>query len=327
MIDLAWQRELTEKDAERVRELLLAVRAEDGRPELDEQDGLPRDFAGGEHLLAPDISGPELSGPELSGPDISSPDISGPELSGYAHLDTDGDAFGRLVAELFVRPDARSRGVGYRLVRELLRRAGSAALRVWAHGDHPAAARLAERVGFTRARQMHRMRRPLGEPLEEVRPPDGVRIRAFLPGRDEQAVLAVNARAFSWHPEQSALSLDQLRQTEREGWFDPAGFLLAERDGRLLGFHWTKVHQRAAADDSGRPMGEVYVIGVDPDAQGSGLGKALTIAGLEHLRARGLTQVMLYAESENPSAIAMYRRLGFDIWDTDVQYAPLSTPR
>ncbi|MGH3621190.1 MAG: mycothiol synthase [Sciscionella sp.] len=300
MADLAWQRALTERDTERVRELLLAVRAEDGRPELDERDGLPREFAGGEHLFVSDSSG-------------------------YTHLDTGGDAFGRSVAELFVRPEARGRGVGALLVTALLDRIGARELRVWAHGDHPAAARLAVGFGFTRARELHRMRRQLADELDEVQLPDGVRIRAFVPGQDEQAVLAVNAAAFSWHPEQGGLSLETLRRTERESWFDPAGFLLAERDGRLLGFHWTKVHQRAAADESGRPMGEVYVIGVEQDAQGGGLGRALTLAGLEYLRAAGLTQVMLYAESDNPGAIALYRKLGFDIWDNDVQYAHRAT--
>lgn len=305
MVDLAWRPELTDPESARLREFLIAVHAADGRPEIGDA-AVPRELAGGEHLFA-----------EHAG-----------ELVGYAHLDTAGDAFGRPVGELFVRPDARRRGVGGALLAELLWHGGAGddragdRLRVWSHGDHLGAVRLAERFAMPRVREMHRMRMDLVHgSLPEVTLPDGVRIRPFEPGVDEAEFLRVNAAAFGWHPEQGALSLDELLDTEREGWFDPAGFLLAESGGRLLGFHWTKVHQRAAADASGKPMGEVYVLGVDPAGQGGGLGKALTVAGLRHLADSGLDQVMLYVESDNPAAIAVYRRLGFEIWDTDVQYA------
>jgi mycothiol synthase len=305
VVDLRWLPELTEPDSARLREFLLDVHAADSRPEVGDT-GLPRDFAGGEHLFAG----------------------RGEDLVGYAHLDTGGDVFGRTVGELFVRPDARRAGIGGSVLAELLSRAGAAdstlgdRVRVWAHGDHPGAARLAERFGMSRVREMHRMRRDLSSAsLPEAPLPAGVRIRSFVPGLDEPEFLRVNSRAFSWHPEQGALSMDELLATEQEGWFDRDGFLLAEAGGKLVGFHWTKIHQRAAADSSGRPMGEVYVIGVDPEGQGGGLGKALTVAGLRYLADAGLDQVMLYVESDNPAAIAVYRKLGFEIWDTDVQYS------
>jgi mycothiol synthase len=108
-----------------------------------------------------------------------------------------------------------------------------------------------------------------------------------------------------------------------ERWFDPAGFLLAERvaDGSLVGFHWTKVHGAAPTKEHGHePIGEVYVLGVDPAARGGGLGVALTLAGLRHLQARGLRTAMLYVDESNPGAVALYRKLGFTIWSTDVAY-------
>ena len=107
---------------------------------------------------------------------------------------------------------------------------------------------------------------------------------------------------------------EDLRAKEREDWFDPAGFLLAvDADGELLGFHWTKVHPDGT--------GEVYVVGVDPDTQGNGLGRSLTVAGLHHLRDTGCRQVMLYVEADNVPATKVYQRLGFERWDTDVQFA------
>jgi mycothiol synthase len=236
-------------------------------------------------------------------------------LVGYAHLDTDGDSNGHPVGEALVHPAARNRGVGTQLVRELLRLAGDREPRLWSHGDHPAAAAIAARLGLRKVREMRRMRWTAGEvPQPQLR--EGVRIRTFVPGQDEAAVVAVNHRAFSWHPEQGALTVEDLLATERESWFDPAGFFLAvDASERLLGFHWTKVHP-------GPPeaIGEVYVVGVDPDAQGGGLGKALTVIGMEHLRAAGLRSVMLYVESDNAPAVAVYSKLGFTVWDADVQY-------
>lgn len=301
MTDYAW---VANPEPADVRDLLDAVSAVDGRPSLPEDGSLPGDLRTGEHLVA----------------------TRDDSVVGYAHLNTAGDAFGRLVAELLVRPAVRREGIGTELLTRLLDHVGVAAdgeqgdtVRVWAHGDQPAAAALAKRFAFRKVRQMYRLRMPLRDDLPGYRLPDGVRLRPFMPGQDEDAVVEVNRLAFAWHPEQGALSAEDVRATEAECWFDAAGFLVAvDASDSVLGFHWTKVHPQV----DGRAMGEVYVIGVRPDAQGGGLGRALTLAGLHHLRdERHVDDVMLYVESDNQPALAVYDRLGFAYWDTDVQYA------
>lgn len=301
VLNAVWADELDPADERAVRELLLAARDADGGPEVTADGPLPGEFSGGRHLLA-----------RVDG-----------ELVGYAHLDTAGDSFGRQVAELIVHPDRRRRGFGARLTAAVVEQAGATEpqdkLRVWAHGDHPAAARIAEHQGFTRARELlvlHVDVRDWPEPA----PAEGITLRTFVPGQDEQAVIDVNARAFDWHPEQGALTVEELRAAEAEDWFDPAGFFLAERDGRVVGFHWTKVHPADPGRFRGEPVGEVYVVGVDPAAQGGGLGKALTLAGLNFLRRTGLKQVILYVEGDNSPALAVYERLGFTRFAVDVQY-------
>ncbi|MGA8117886.1 MAG: mycothiol synthase [Actinocatenispora sp.] len=240
----------------------------------------------------------------------------GGTLVGYTQLDTTGPE-----AELVVHPGHRHRGVGRALLTALLERvdatgAGPEPLRMWAHGDHPSATALGYPFGFRRFRVLWQLRRGLTGPVDEPRLPAGVRLRAYRPGADDEAWLRVNARAFADHPDQGRWRLDDLRTRQREPWFDPAGFLVAEDDaGRMLGFHWTKVH-----DEGSAPVGEVYVLGIDPDAQGGGLGAALTAAGLRHLRDRGLRQVMLYVDEDNPRAVALYRRTGFVPWVTDVAF-------
>ena len=228
-------------------------------------------------------------------------------------------------AELVVHPAFRRRGFGTALLRRVLETAGSQRLDIWAHGDLPGSAELLAPHGFTRARVLLQMRRDLAGVDPDPRPalPEGVRVLAFRPGRDEAAWLRVNARAFAHHPEQGSWTSADLRLREAETWFDPAGFLLAWRgdpdgDGALLGSHWTKVHPPGdVADD---PVGEVYVLGIDPGAQGLGLGRALTDLGLAHLRGRGLRQVLLYVEEDNTAAVRLYEGRGFSRFSADVSW-------
>ena len=249
--------------------------------------------------------------------------LRGPDgvLAGYAHLDVT-DAVEGSSAEVAVRPAYRRRGYGRQLVEGLLARSPDGRLRLWAHGQHPAAEALATGMGFERSRVLWQLRRSLHAPLGPAELPEGVTMRAFRPGADETEVIALNARAFAAYPDQGGWTLADLERREQEAWFDPAGFFLAECEGRIVGFHWTKVHGSDPSPDSHghEPIGEVYVLGIDPEFQGRGLGAALTLIGLRHLRSRGLAQVMLYVDESNPRAIALYERLGFTRWDVDVSF-------
>jgi mycothiol synthase len=244
----------------------------------------------------------------------------GDSVAGYAHLDgPDADTqAGDMSGELVVHPAHRRRGYGTALISALAAGAGGHGIRLWAHGDLAAAAALARSAGFIRFRALWQMRMSSGDrALPSPVFPAGVSVRTFRPGEDEESWLEVNRRAFAHHPEQGSWTREDLELREGEPWFDPGGFFLAERDGRVIGFHWTKVHPASA---EGSPIGEVYVVGVDPGQQGGGLGRALTLTGLAHLRHLGLTQVMLYVDESNTAAVKIYTSLGFSRWSTDVMY-------
>jgi mycothiol synthase len=243
----------------------------------------------------------------------------GGELAGFAHLDADGDPAAARSGELVVHPAHRGQGLGRALVQAVTAEAGGRPVRLWAHGDLPSAAALADSAGLARTRALWRMSRSLHVPLAEPRLARGISVRTFVPGRDEPEWVALNGRAFADHPEQGRWTIQDIDEREREPWFDPAGFFLAERDGHMAGFHWTKIHPVGPGPAAG-PVGEVYVIGVDPAEQGSGLGRALTLIGLRYLRDRGLDEVMLYVEESNPAAIGLYESLGFTRAGTDVMY-------
>ncbi|WP_330228254.1 mycothiol synthase [Nocardia sp. NBC_00508] len=223
------------------------------------------------------------------------------------------------MAEVAVDPSARGHGVGTDLVTAALA-AGGPGARVWAHGDLPAAKSVAAGLGLRTARELWQMRRSLATPeLPELAVPDDLVLRTYAGPADDPELLRVNKAAFAWHPEQGGWTERDIAVRRTEPWFDPQGLFLAcaaDDPERLLGFHWTKVHY-----EQNPPLGEVYVVGIDPAAQGRGLGRLLTLAGLRHLRDRGLAEVLLYTEADNVAAVRTYTRLGFATAHVDVAYA------
>jgi mycothiol synthase len=304
-------RSLNPAQRDQVLRLVAEAAEADGVAPLSEQGMLHVRYGG---QPAPDDADRGGSAGDGQEPDPAGLDLlatTGGVITGYAHLEWEEP--GVASAELVTGPGHRRQGIGRALLDALIEQAGSGALRVWAHGDLPAAAALARSAGLSRVRALLQMSRPLRDPLPEPALPSGVTLRTFEPGRDEEGWLRLNALAFAHHPEQGAWTRIDLELREQEDWFDPAGFFLAERDGRLAGFHWTKVHD-------GR-TGEVYVVGVDPAEQGSGLGRALTLTGLRYLRDdRGMAEVILYVDETNRAAVRMYSSLGFTLAATDVMY-------
>jgi mycothiol synthase len=177
--------------------------------------------------------------------------------------------------------------------------AGGGSAELWIHAVDDDADGAAVAAGFDAFRDLWQLRCPL--PAE----PATIETRPFTDD-DTDAMIGVNNRAFSWHPEQSGLNRERLAATMSEDWYDPDGFRIYERNGEILGFCWTKVHA-----DEDPVLGEIFVIAVDPSAHGQGLGSPMTRAGLDWLAAQGIRHGMLYVESDNDAANRVYERIGF----------------
>lgn len=303
MTELLWRTALTEEEQRRIREVIAAADRTDGVAPVGDQvlRELPADRT--RHLVALGAGG---------------------RIDGYLNLAPASDAAPPM-AELVVHPDVRRRGLGTQLARTGLAEGGATA-RIWAHGNLEAAQATARSLGLQVVRELLQMRRPLtGLPPGAVA--DGVRIGTYSGPEDDAELLRVNNSAFSWHPEQGGWTEADIAERRGEPWFDPEGLFLAfdEASGKLLGFHWTKIHGASGGEVHGPGLGEVYVVGVDPAAQGRGLGAALTLTGLHHLAARLADTpdptVLLYVEADNAAAVKTYRRLGFEVYSVDAAYA------
>lgn len=292
-----WRTVLSADDQRRIRGLVDAATAVDGVAPVGDQVLRALSHDRTRHLLAVDGDGADR------------------EIVGYLNL-APADEQTSAMAELVVHPSARRRGIGSAMARLGLAEGGADA-RIWAHGNIAAARATAASLDLRTVRELLQMRRGLSD-LPAMSVPDDVRITTYSEPDDDAELLRVNNAAFAWHPEQGGWTETDIDERRAESWFDPTGIFLAfdEATGKLLGFHWTKIHNAE--------LGEVYVVGVDPEAQGRGLGATLTLVGLHHL-AEALTAssqavVMLYVEADNSAAVKTYRRLGFDVVSVDAAY-------
>jgi mycothiol synthase len=289
--EIAWRTALSDVEQRRITAVFDAATAHDGTPPVGDQvlRELPLDRT--RHLVA----------------------TVDEKVVGYLNLVPATDD-APAMAEVAVDPQARRGGIGSELITTGLAEGGHGA-RVWAHGNLEPARATAAALHLAAARKLLQMRRPLAD-LPAVKAVDGVRLRTYAGPDDDAELLRVNNAAFSWHPEQGGWTDADIAERRGESWFDPEGLFLAFDDasGRLLGFHWTKVH--------GPALGEVYVVGVDPDAQGRGLGATLTLVGLHHLADRlgPGAEVTLYVEADNSAAVKTYERLSFGVFAADVAY-------
>ncbi|MCT7657662.1 mycothiol synthase [Mycobacterium deserti] len=293
MTPIDWRTGLSEDQQRRIVELAAAAADVDGVAPVGDQVGRELAHDRTRHLLAGDG-----------------------DIVGYLNLAPKSDQ-GPAMAELVVHPDHRRGGIGSALVRAALAEGGDGT-RIWAHGNLEPARATAASLGLSVVRELLQMRRALTD-LPPVTIPEGVRIATYRGPADDDELLRVNNAAFAWHPEQGGWTTSELAERRVQGWFDPDGLFLAfdERTDTLVGFHWTKIH-------SG-DLGEVYVVGVDPQAQGRKLGAALTLIGLHHLADRlsasSQPTVMLYVEADNSAAVKTYERLGFGVHSVDAAYA------
>ena len=225
---------------------------------------------------------------------------------------------------LGVAERCRRRGLGSALLAEAAERLrahpagpfGELCLAAWR--PNPAAEGFLARHGFRRARTFWLMERPLGEVPAPAYPP-GVEIRGY---DGSEAALADWTAAyndsFAAHYHFVPATLEFTRALVAQSLFDPAGLLLAYRDGRCVGYVRSLLLEA---------RGEVGILGVTREARGIGLGRALLRAGVRWLEARGAPRVTLMVDGDNENALRLYRQEGFEVARTRDIHARVPRPQ
>lgn len=209
-------------------------------------------------------------------------------------------------AELAVWPDQRGSGHGLALAEIVRERFAGRSWQAWAHGDHPAAAAIAKRLGLRRTRELLQLRASV--PADAAVPAS---VRPFTDA-DVEPWLRLNAAAFADHPEQGSLTAADLADRRAQDWHSDANLLLHETDGELDASTWLKPQDGFV---------ELYAVGVAPSAQGRGLGRLMMDATFGRMRELGADIAHLYVEGDNTAALELYRRFDFTRWAIDVQYS------
>lgn len=262
---------------------------------------------------------------------------SGADADADADVDAQGFALlGSGELDLIVDPRWRNHGLGSCALTTLLRDVvdRKSVLRVWVHGDEPAARTILSAQSFAAERELLKLACDLTV-LERgknrgLELPDGYEISSFQPD-DAREWLTLNRKVFADHPEQSAITATDLSARIREPWFNPHDFLLLRHNRELVGFCWLKVTTTESVPDEvndratdgvtdGVTEGEIYVIGVNPDHAGQGLGALLLDRGLERLRECGVDRVSLYVEADNAPAMRLYSSRGFTVAQRSTQW-------
>lgn len=193
------------------------------------------------------------------------------------------------------------------LLRALLAELPASTRVTWWSSD--ASATTAAELGMRADRRLLQMTRSL--PIPDT---SDVAVRPFAVGVDEAEWLALNNAAFVWQWRAGRLGSGHAATAlAAPPGRPPEGFLLHER-GRLAAFCWTKLHSGASL------VGEIYVIAVHPQFHGLGLGRALTVAGPQHLQSVGAASATLFVDADNASAVGLYRVVGFDVDHADQSY-------
>lgn len=301
------------------RALLADAEQADGTPPVSDQ-ALLAASQGRRALLAFGSGAGAAAGAEGAA-DAAAPDPLAIGILGEGELD------------LVVRPAARGRGVGRAALTTLLdvaAREQPGELRAWAHGENPGATALLSGAGFAPIRELLRLSLDpelLPSAIAAARPlPEGFRLERFDPtaAHHVEEWVRVNAAAFSDHPEQGAVTAEDFRALTGESWFDAKDLLLAMDEGAagaretLAGYTWIKTVR--GEDAAAGPETELYVLGVDPEYAGRGLGAALLGATLRRMSEHDPARISLYVDGGNANARALYDRAGFVIDQRSTQW-------
>lgn len=230
-------------------------------------------------------------------------------------------SIGRVILECWVHPEHRRRGLAARLLglaTQRARKLGARAAHVNVARDNKVAQSVLLGSGFKCVRRFIELRLDMAR----LSGPDAARAaqmcRQLKPG-EEDKLARVQNRAFagSWGYDPNTLETITHRINLSTG--SPQDIIIAAEGGEVIGYCWTEVTGEGEATGSQR-KGRIYMIGVDPDYRGRGVGKRVLLAGLAYLKGKRVPVTELTVDSDNEAALALYRSIGFKLQTSSLWY-------
>jgi mycothiol synthase len=230
---------------------------------------------------------------------------------------------GRVVLDCLVHPRQRRKGVATALFPHASRRArelGAGVIHVNVAEDNAAAKGPLSRLGFRFVRRFVELRLE----LSEVHLPEGEELA--LPCRrlqrgEEDKLAEMQNRVFADTWGYNPNTVEEIVYRLNAMNCSPEDVLLVCEGDKAVGYCWTatSVEEEAAGAPN---KGRIYMLGVEPEyrAKGKGIGKRALLAGLAHLKSKGIEVVELTVDSENEAACALYESVGFRVSSTSAWY-------
>lgn len=245
---------------------------------------------------------------------------AGGEILGYVDL-TPEPEIGRVVLSFLIHPKHGKKGQA----EALLERAGNRARdlgveRIQANvsPDNVHAKRLLTKIGF----HFIRFFLELSIDLPEIHVSGLNAAESFcrpLKKGEEDELLRLQNRSFAgtwgYNPNTIEDILFHLGFPDRS----PEDIIIAGEGDRPIGYCWTLAKAgEKRTETAGK--GRIYMLGVDPDYRGKGMGKQVLLAGLSSLKGKGVKVVELTVDSGNLAARALYRSVGFEVQSSSLWY-------
>ncbi len=247
----------------------------------------------------------------------------GGDIVGYTDVEAEL-SIERVVLECWVHPRYRGRKVATRLLSCAMERAGALGAKVCHVNvveENAVACRVLERLGFRPVRRFLELRLDIAGNVQDIG--RGARLAIEYDGEqvsspwrhlqhgEEDRLTRLQNRAFAGTWGYNPNTVEEMTFRINSCICSPDDILLICNGGKAVGYCWTMMNCEGGVPSATK--GRILMLGVDPDHRGRGIARELALAGLEHLRDKGVGIAQVTVDSENRAAYALYLSLGFEL--------------
>lgn len=221
---------------------------------------------------------------------------------------------GRVILDCWLWPEYRRKGLATELLgyaRHHARELGARVIHVNIMEDNTVAKMVLSRLDFKCVRRFLEFRLDMVK-LRWQEANQAAQECCHLKRGEEEKLTQIQNRAFVGTWGYNPNTVETITYRTHLSKFSPEDVVLTCEGDKVIGYCWT--------EKTGEGEGRIYMLGTDPDYRGRGMGRRLLLAGLSHLRSKGVRVAVLTVDSKNKAACALYRSAGFELWKRSLWY-------